>query len=248
MPDQPVQAKGSIERWISVGKDLFALLRDSSLFLLAVLLLVFPKLLNDVLTSAGFEEGSVVGFKWKASLVESNDALTAANSTIEALRAQLKQSNDALAAAKNAMPPGELRTEIQSVENSGRKLTETTANASEFIRSTISQNAPLVERAQLMTSSAAAQAIVMGSDRSLVAAQDEVRRATKAGIENVSIYFRNGYFRTVAVVDSRETAVEYLRIARDFRPDAYVARMSLWCPSPVARDAYTECASSKTGP
>lgn len=241
MPDQQDQSKGNIERWLSVGKDLFALLRDGSLFFLALLLLFFPKFLNDVLTNAGFEEGSIVGFKWKASLVETNEALTTANSTIETLQAQLKKANDALAAATAAVPSGELRSKLESVEKSGRKVAESTANASELVRSTISQNAPLVERAQIATSGAGAQAVVMGSDRTLEAAQDEVRRATKAGITNVSVYFRNDYFATLSVVDSRERAVEYLQIARQFRPDAYVTRLSSWCFSPTARDGYTEC-------
>ena len=58
-------ASSALEHAIIIGKDLFALLRDFSLFLLAALLLLFPAQLNDILMRAGFEEGSVVGFKWK---------------------------------------------------------------------------------------------------------------------------------------------------------------------------------------
>ena len=238
-------SKGAVERWLAVGKDLFALLRDGSLFLLALLLLAFPKSLNDVLTNAGFEEGSIVGFKWKARLVETDDALKTAKATIESLQAQLKQANDALGAATAAVPSGELRTQIQAVEKSGRQLAEATLNASEVVRSTISENAPLVDRAQNALVASGAQAVVMGSDRTLTAAKDEVARAAKAGIGNVSVYYRNGYFATLAVVDSRDKADEYLRIARTFRPDAYIARLPAWCRTPTARDGYTECAPTK---
>jgi len=230
---------------MAIGKDLFALLRDGSLFVLAALLLFFPKSLNDVLTSAGFEEGSIVGFKWKARLVESNDALTSAKATIESLQAQLKQANDALAAATVAVPSGELRTRIESVERSGRQVEERSAGASAMVGSTISANAPLVERAQVATSGVSAQAVVMGSDRTLEAARDEVGRANRAGIANVSIYYRNGYFATIAVVDSRDRADEIVRIARSFRSDAYVARLSAWCVSPMAREGFTECAPTR---
>lgn len=147
MPDDTRLPPGAVERWLAIGKDLFALLRDGSLFVLAALLLFFPKSLNDVLTSAGFEEGSIVGFKWKARLVESNDALNAAKGTIESLQAQLKQANDALEAATAAVPSGELRSRIESVERSGRQVEERSADASEMVRSTITANAPLVERA-----------------------------------------------------------------------------------------------------
>lgn len=245
MSAQQDQSKGAIERSLAVGKDLFALLRDGSLFLLALLLLAFPRFLNDVLTSAGFEEGSVVGFKWKARLVETDDALKTAKATIDSLQAQLKQANDALASATAAVPSGELRNQIQAVEKSGRQLAEATVNASEAARSTITENAPLVERAQSVVSSTGAQAVIIGSDRTLSAAQDEVRRATKAGITNVSVYFRNGYYATLSVVDSRDKATEYLRIARTFRPDPYIARMGSWCTSPVPREGYTECSPTK---
>src|SRR5229473_515359 len=50
---------------VALAKDLFAFLRDSSLFAVALLLLVFPATFNAVLTSAGFEEGSFAGLKWK---------------------------------------------------------------------------------------------------------------------------------------------------------------------------------------
>ncbi len=56
MPDDARLPARAVERWLVIGKDLFALLRDGSLFVLAALLLFFPKSLNDVLTSAGFEE------------------------------------------------------------------------------------------------------------------------------------------------------------------------------------------------
>jgi hypothetical protein len=245
MSGQPDQSKGTMERLLAVGKDLFALLRDGSLFLLALLLLAFPKFLNDVLTSAGFEEGSVVGFKWKARLVETDDALKTANATVESLQAQLKQANDTLAAATAAVPSGELRSQILAVEKSGRRLAEATVNASDVARSTIAENAPLVQRAKGIVSSTGAQAVVMGSDRTLSAAEDEVRRATKAGITNVSVYFRNGYYATLSIVDSRDRATEYLQIARTFRPDAYIARIGSWCKSPVPREGYTECSSTK---
>ena len=57
------------------GKNGLALLRDLMLFVLVVLLLLFPDKLNDILTRSGFDEGSIVGFKWKAKLIDSDLAL-----------------------------------------------------------------------------------------------------------------------------------------------------------------------------
>src|SRR5262245_50749844 len=85
-------------KWIGLMKDLVALLRDLSVFVLAILLIVFPTSLNQILTNAGFEEGSLVGFKWKRGLVESNEKLRVAEETIATLRAQNDQLASALAA------------------------------------------------------------------------------------------------------------------------------------------------------
>lgn len=245
MPTDAVAARGKLEQAIAIGKDAFALLRDGSLFLLAILLLFFPTKLNDVLTSAGFEEGSIVGFKWKARLLETDDALQAANATIESLQAQLKQANDTLAAAQAAVASGELKTRIQHVETTGRDVAAASIEAAQAVRSTIAANVPLVERARQSVRVAGGWAVVFGSDRTLPAARDEIARATRAGIRGAGVYLRNGYFASLVVTPTREQAAEYLAIARTFRADAYTARFTSWCASPMERDGYTECAPTR---
>lgn len=245
MPADATTGRGKLEQAIAIGKDIFALLRDSSLFLLAILLLFFPTKLNDVLTSAGFEEGSIVGFKWKARLVETDDALKAANVTIESLQAQLKQANDTLAAANAVVPSGELKERIQRVEQAGRDVAAASDGATDAARTTIAANAPLVDRAQQSIAMSGGWAVVFGSDKTLAAARDEISRATKAGIQGAGIYMRNSYYASISVVPTREKAVEYLQIARAFRTDSYTTRLATWCTSPIQRDGYIECAPTR---
>ena len=244
MADETTQG-GMLERGIAIGKDLFALLRDLSLFLLAALLLLFPARLNDVLMRAGFEEGSIVGFKWKSGLVESDDALKAAKATIDNLQQQLKQANEALAAAKGAVPAGALQQRIQKVEDAGRQVVAASVNAAEATRSTINANAALVDRALQTMTVSGGWAVVFGSDTTLAAARDEIARAGKLGISSTGIYARNNYFASLAVVPSREQAQEYLQIARNFRPDAYLTRFASWCRAPQQQDGYIACQPSK---
>lgn len=245
MPADATAGRGKLEQAIAIGKDVFALLRDGSLFLLALLLLFFPTRLNDVLTSAGFEEGSIVGFKWKARLVETDDALKAAYVTIEGLQAQLKEANDTLAAANTAIASGELKDRLSRVEQAGRDVAATSDEATDAARTTIAANAPLVERAQQSISMPGGWAVVFGSDKTLAAARDEISRAKRAGIQGAGIYMRNGYYASIAAVPTREKAAEYLLMARSFRSDAYVTRLATWCMSPIERDGYTECAPTR---
>ena len=245
MPADVTAGRSALEQAIAIGKDVFALLRDGSLFLLAVLLLFFPTQLNSVLTSAGFEEGSIVGFKWKARLVETDDALKAAFATIESLQAQLKQANDTLAAANAVVPSGDLKERIQRVEQAGRDVAATSDGATDAARSTIAANAPLVDQVQQSVAVSGGWAVVFGSDKTLAAARDEIARATRAGIQGAGIYMRNNYFASMSVVATREQAAEYLQIARVFRPDAYITRFATWCTSPSQRDGYVACAPTR---
>lgn len=245
MASDTTGTKSGIERAIAIGKDLFALLRDSSLFLLALLLIFFPVKLNSVLTNAGFEEGSIVGFKWKKQLVDTDDALKSAKATIEALQEQLKQANDALANVVVAVPSGELKQKTQQVERAGRDAILAAEGATEAAGSTIAANASLVERAQMTIQSPGDWMVVFGSDKSLKTAQDEIGRAVKAGIREPRVYRRNGYFASAAVVPTRDEATEYLQIAKTFRSDAYTTRLVTWCISPVQKDGYVECAPTK---
>lgn len=91
METPDASSRGSISAAITVARDGIAVLRDASLFLFAVLLLIFPLKLNALLTDAGFEEGSIVGFKWKAKLVSSDQALKDANAQLTDMRVQYGQ-------------------------------------------------------------------------------------------------------------------------------------------------------------
>ena len=81
--------KAAFSELLSTGKDLVSLLRDGSLLVLAILLILFPSTLSAILVKAGFVEGSVAGFKWKANLVASDAALKEAQATITDLQKKM---------------------------------------------------------------------------------------------------------------------------------------------------------------
>lgn len=241
----PTAPSAGVERMLSLGKDAVALMRDGALVLLAMLLVAFPSALNDILMRAGFEEGSVVGFKWKAKLVQSDESLKAAQDTIASLQEQLKKSNEALAAANGSIQNGELRASLQAVERSGREVAAATVKAQSAVRATISSNAFLVEKAQAAMPDTGQLGVVFGSDASLDAANDEIRRATRKGIAGSEVFLRNGFYASIAVVESRQQASDYLKLARTFRPDAYITRMASWCKSGERKNGFTECDNGK---
>lgn len=83
--------------------------------------------------------------------------------------------------------------------------------------------------------------VVLGSDRTLEAARDEIRRAGRNGVQGAKIYFRNGYFASIAPAATQAEVDRILVIVRAFRHDAYGARMATWCVRPRVADGYIEC-------
>lgn len=132
---------------VSLGKNVVALLRDLALFTLGVLLLLFPGHFNSMLVNAGFEEGSLVGFKWKSKLVESNEALQKAQETISDLQGKNDELVAALADAKKQSSDVVLGKRIDKLQVDNRQLKSATQQVQATVSETIESNIPLVQKA-----------------------------------------------------------------------------------------------------
>ena len=227
---------------IGVGKDAVALLRDLALFVLALLLVIFPTTFNGVLTKAGFEEGSLVGFKWKSKLVESDAALKEARTTITDLKTQLDKTSQALVQAQARLNDPSLKDTLAKLDEENKKLKAASAEVEVSIANTIASNASLVEKAQTALNSNAVWGVVFSGDTTLDAAKYEVTViAPKLGIPNASVYFRQNSYRSVSVVESKTQAEQVLTKAKQRRDDAYIVNLATWCRSAVEKDGYREC-------
>jgi hypothetical protein len=241
-PQENINKKDVASALIGVGKDAVGLLRDLALFVLAFLLLLFPGTFNGVLTKAGFEEGSLVGFKWKSKLVESDATLKEARTTITDLKTQLDKTSQALAAAQVNLNDPSFKDTVAKLEEENKKLNASSAEVEVSITNTIASNASLVEKAQTTVSSNAVWAVVFSGDATLDAAKYEVTVvASKLGIPNASVYFRQNSYRGVSLVESRTQAEQVLAKAKQRRADAYIVNISTWCPAAAEKDGYREC-------
>jgi len=124
---------------VGIGKDLVALLRDGFLMVLAALLIFWPHKFNDLLVNAGFEEGSLVGFKWKAGFAETRTKLEQANAELE----NLKQANAGLTRqlneAKKYVNDDALQAQITSAEQSNQTTAARLAIVQSSVQATIAQ-------------------------------------------------------------------------------------------------------------
>lgn len=229
---------------IGTGKDLVALLRDLLLLVIALLLLFFPTKLNNLLTKAGFEEGSVVGFKWKSSLAKSAQALNESQAIITNLQNQLDSISIVLNEAKRSITDTALSSKFTKIEEKNAELNTSALKNQASVRNTISSNASLIKIAQVAVNENGNWGVVFSADASLKTANYEVHIAPKYGIPNVTIYYRQGLYRSVSIAEDRDQAEEILAKAKKRRPDAYIVPMSTWCPDSNEKDGYKDCSKN----
>jgi len=132
---------------LSAGKDFVSLARDGSILVFVLLLLIFPGTFNSVLVKAGFEEGSLVGLKWKRNLVASDEALQAANRTITDLQKKNDELLKALADANKKPDDPGLGDRIRNLEADNQRLNDQTQRVQSTVTQSIQSNAPFVQKA-----------------------------------------------------------------------------------------------------
>ena len=147
--DNEVSHQPLVSTFVSIGKDTVAMLRDGMLFLLAVLLILFPGKLNSVLTDAGFTEGSLGGFKWQSSLVNSNQALKEAQAKISELQKINNEQVKALTEARALLSDTPLKQRISKLEAENSIQKESTEIVQNSVAQTLRTNAALVAKAQV---------------------------------------------------------------------------------------------------
>jgi hypothetical protein len=228
------ERNSALAKSVATGKDLVAMLRDSALLLIAVMLLVWPRVVNNILVEAGFEEGSFAGLKWKASLETSDDALIDARATIADLREQNAQLGESLAAELAGETNPDARQIAEDLVQQNERLLSQSAMVQSRVTNATSANAALVEKAQAASGTVVTWGVVYGGDKLREGAQYEVDTiAPKFGLPNAAIYHRRGSYRSVATTTSRLEAEQLLVKAKSRRPDAYIVNMDTWCPSRV---------------
>jgi hypothetical protein len=123
-----------------------AVLRDGSLFLIVALLLLLPNQFNAILVKAGFEEGSLVGLKWKSRLASSDQALQAAQVALSDLEKKNDELVKALAEANARLNDPALGRRIETLEEENGQLRESTTQVQETVHQTIESNSALVKQ------------------------------------------------------------------------------------------------------
>jgi hypothetical protein len=94
--------EASMKDFVDNAKGIISVLRDGLITLVLVLLLAFPKAVNDRLNAAGIKKVDVAGVDWEATVKDNNQKLDVAATTIDALQQQVTKTQDALKTSEDA--------------------------------------------------------------------------------------------------------------------------------------------------
>jgi len=235
----------SASSYVTIGKDAVTLLRDVAVFILVLLLLVLPETFNGLLRKAGFKEGNIAGFKWESTIIENDQALVRANSIVSELTTQNQNLSRLLGEATAKVDDADLKKEIGQIQDKNAALTAASSDVEASVQSTLAENAQLLEQVGRGTDETAEWGVVYSGDADLDAAKYEIGTdvAGRYRLPNPSIFFRQGSYRSVSVVNSRTEAQQVLSKAKQRRRDAYIVNMRDWCPNSTPKEGYRECVS-----
>lgn len=232
----------SVSELVSIGKELVAMLRDAMLLVMAILLLVWPKVIKNVLVDAGVKKGNFAGMEWEANFSQSDENLVKSQSTIADLIEQNGKLSKALSEVKAQISNTEVKADIAKLEQINTRLIANATKAQVSAAANILANAPLVQEIQVSTDKSTTWGVVYGGDQKLDSAEYEIKTtAPKFGLTNVAIYYRQGSYRSVATTIDRLQASQLLNKAKEHRKDAYIVNMLTWCPNAAQKEGYFEC-------
>ena len=238
----------AVQKWLGTGKDALALSRDTVVVGLFGMLLITPAFVGQRLSAAGFEEGSLMGFKWKRKaedfgkeILDLKKALELANGRLRTQTIQLQQSQQALVRLQATATTPQQARQIDRLLTANLKLSAQNMQARQQVTAKIASTQAVAQSARDVTGADRGWAVVMGADRNLDEASYEVKLAIARGMPGVTLYHRQGYFRTVALAPTKQAAEALLPQARARSLRAYVVRMDSWCPNRDIREGYTAC-------
>lgn len=138
------QVKDRLKNKIELYQSLLNFFRDITIFCTFILFLFQPKLINGILTRAGFVEGEVelFGLKLKNQFEETDKKLLNATEQIDNLKKNLDESNNIISQLKDE---NEVKDEgITNQINANEEAVQEASEINSEIQTTLEKNTPLL--------------------------------------------------------------------------------------------------------
>lgn len=217
---------------IAIGKDLVALLRDAALFVLAVLLILFPGQFNAILVNAGFKEGSIAGFKWESKLLATDQQLKNTSDRIAVLQEENSKLLVALRDANSKAKDPELLRRYEELDATNKRVEQQTEQLQKEVSTTLKSNLPFVEKARASSEQASSEQKDTARPRS-----DYRVGLQTLGMEDAARLTFNEKLATEGYTLDPQSATY------STRPSWFALRSTVFYYSPLAREAAQQLAT-----
>lgn len=242
---QPLVA---VDAFLASTRTGLTILRDLIVIVFLLVLAIFPAQIGKTIEATNLTV-IAFGIEIKRNLVNSDQELKGARSTVIELKKRLELMKKELMKDEKSITP-----EMHSILNSNDILLKGSENLVSSINTAVEKSAPAVAQSNRALDSVdedkkLGYGLVTGEDVTLQAAQDELKKVLKLKIGGDSaIYNRNNSWRTVTVYRTQEEATSALQeIKKDsppkyaIRSDSYVIRMASWCDRIDRRGDHVQC-------
>jgi hypothetical protein len=132
---------------INIIKDIFSAIREITIVVVLLLLLIFPSTFNEILQKAGFVEADFGFIKWKKQLEEMQRQTAEADSLLAEVEKSLQLTTSAIVDKSNSTPGGNLNelTAADTLNEQMAELRVRTAIAREKLKDNLKKQAELLK-------------------------------------------------------------------------------------------------------
>jgi hypothetical protein len=185
---------------------------------------------------------------WLIKLKVSSDTLSTAQATLADYKALIacthrRNCTPAQVTSVESLVGGISNPQTATVEREINEAIQQTEQLVQTAEERIARDQPALRDVIAQRTAAGGWIALIGADRTLPAAQDEVDRV-KSSFPRTDILFADGWYRTVVRFDSEADARAASSQIRSLtKREPYVREFNLWCPGAVAQPGFTRCGS-----
>ena len=245
------KTKTAAELWLERSKAYFDVAKQLVLGVIVLVVVCYPPAIGNWINGTGVTKGKFFGFEWETKLNNTDAELRQAQADklnlegqLKVARTQFEEQSKLLELLKRELS----RADADKIASALSATTKIIADTQNVIY-TAQQNSASAQRtiaanSNLLTQdrSAGSWVLLVGSDATKEAAQDEVARARSKDYRNVRIIHNKNVYRTGILYSDRKAAFDDLPAAKiNLRKDAYVLSMDQFCPNREDKSDVIEC-------
>lgn len=136
----------TVDKIVSVFKDLVSTLRDGLLFILFLFLLFAPATIKDRLVAAGFTKGSVAGFEWEAQLKASTEQTKTVGEAVSKADGNYQSLIDRVAELETKVQDPSIKASLGSIGDEARVSQSALSVANQAVKRSLFAQQAIVQQ------------------------------------------------------------------------------------------------------